>query len=122
MNGQHSNTMNQNNFRNPPIFDPKINTYEFWKNELEVWKLVTDLKPEKQALAVSLSLQGNARDTAMAIEAKTLATAEGMDLLIQRLDSVFLKDDKDRSYEAYKSFDNYHRTEDVSTLQTYLVD
>ena len=76
--------MNNINFRNPPIFDPKINTYEFWKNELEVWKLVTDLKPEKQALAVSLSLQGTARDTAMSIEAKILAKAEGMDCLIEK--------------------------------------
>ena len=44
-----------------------------------------------------------------------------MDSLIERLDSVFLKDDKDRSYEAYKSFDNYHRTEDVS-ISDYIIE
>ena len=45
-------------FKNPPTFDPRLMTYETWKNEISVWRPVTELKAEKQALAVSLTLTG----------------------------------------------------------------
>ena len=48
-------------------------SYETWKNEVAVWQLVTELPDEKQALAVSLSLSGNARETAMNITAADMA-------------------------------------------------
>lgn len=89
-------------------------TYETWKNEVNVWQLVTDLKPEKQALAVSLTLVGNARGTAMDIAAADMAKDTGMATLIEQLDKVFLRDDKDKAYEAYKNFDTFSRTEDMS--------
>ena len=92
------------NFKNPPMFDQKTMTYESWKNEVEVWRLVTELKPEKQALAVALSLTGNVRETAMELPAENLADKDGMKKLIEHLDKVFLRDDRDKAYEAYKNF------------------
>ena len=109
------------NFKNPPIFDPKFRTYEAWKNEIEVWKLVTELKPEKQALAVSLSLTGNAKEVAMEIKAADLAKDTGMDTLIKELDKVFLRDDKDKAYEAYRDFDIFRKSESMS-MTDYIVE
>ena len=77
-------------FKNPPIFNQATMTYETWKNEIEVWKLVTDLKSDKQALAVSLSLTGNAREVAMEVAAADLAKEDGMKTLIWTLgQSIF---------------------------------
>lgn len=76
---------------------------------------------KKQALAVSLSLSGNARETAMDIPAKDLAKETGMTTLLERLDKVFLRDDKDKAYEAYKSFDPFQRQENMS-MTDYIVE
>jgi hypothetical protein len=46
--------MAASNFKNPPMFGPGI-SYETWKNELEIWRRMTDVDEKKQALAVTLS-------------------------------------------------------------------
>jgi hypothetical protein len=81
-------------FKNPPIFN-------------QAWKLVTDLKSDKQALAVSLSLTGNAREVAMEVAAADLAKEDGMKTLIENLDKVFLRDDKDHWGKADDRNFNY---------------
>ena len=109
------------NFKNPPAFDPRSMTYEIWKNEISVWQLVTELKKEKQALAVSLTLSGNARDVAMDIPAADLAKEDGMKTLIDELDKAFKRDEKDKAYEAYKTFDTFVKTENMS-MSDYIVE
>lgn len=110
-----------NNFKNPPAFDQRSMGYETWKNEVQVWQLVTELKKEKQALAVSLSLTGNARESAMEIPAADLGSEDGMTKLFAQLDKVFLRDDKDRAYEAYKDFDTFHRADNMS-MSDYILE
>jgi hypothetical protein len=116
-----------NNYNVPPRFDDK-RLYESWKNELGIWPRVTNLEMKKQALAVVLSLEtwvtnldikkqalavvlsleGRARDTALEISVEDLNKDDGMGTLIRALDSVFLKEDKDRAYEAYSNFDSVY--------------
>ena len=86
-----------------------------------MWQLVTELKKEKQALAVSLSLTGNARETAMELPAGELGKENGMELLLAQLDKVFLRDDKDKAYEAYKNFDEFKKAENM-TISDYIVE
>ena len=71
---------------------------------------------KKQALAVVLSLEGRARDTALEISVEDLNKEDGMGTLIRALDSVFLKEEKDRAYEAYSNFDSV--TRDISVAMT----
>ena len=70
-----------------------------------------ELKAEKQALAVLLTLMRNAWGAAMEILAADLAKEDGMAKLIAQLDKTFLQDDKDKAYEAYKNFDTFVKTE-----------
>ena len=102
---------NNANYRVPPAFEEK-KSYESWKNEIEMWKRVTDLDKKKQALAVALSLTGRARDTALEIPADDLNDDDGMKTLLEALDSVFLKEEKDRAYDAYTDFDRIRREND----------
>ena len=57
----------------------------------------------------------------MDIPAKDLAKETGMTTLLERLDKVFLRDDKDKAYEAYKSFDTFQRQENMS-MTDYIVE
>ncbi|KAK9537927.1 hypothetical protein VZT92_005501 [Zoarces viviparus] len=108
------------NYKVPPPFDEK-KSYESWKNEVEIWRLVTDLEKKKQALAVALSLTGRAGDSALEIAAVDLNDDEGMNVLLTKLDAVFLKEETDRQYEAYTEFDRITRENGVSMVD-YIVE
>ena len=82
--------------------------------------MVTEVDVKKQAPVVSLSLQGNARTVAKDIEIEQLNADVGMTKLLAELDKVYLKDDKDRAYEAYKNFDTYKNT--TETMTEYIME
>ena len=88
--------------------------YETWKNELEIWKLVTTVKPEKQALAVTLSLTGQAKAKALEIDTAQLNTEDGMNILLTALETLFLQDEVDLAYNAYSDFDRLKKEENMS--------
>lgn len=44
---------------NPPLYNPKIKSYELFKQELLAWKEVTELDKKKQGVAIALSLPEN---------------------------------------------------------------
>lgn len=101
------------NYKIPPKLGENI-SYETWKNEIEMWRLVTDLKESKQALAIALSLTGKARDTALEIKADDLNQDEGVTTLLKKLDLVFQKDTIDSAYEAYTKFEQFRQSENMS--------
>ena len=108
------------NYKVPPPFDEKT-SYESWKNEIAIWRLVTELDEKKQALAVTLSLKGRAKASALEIAAGDLNSDTGMTTLMTKLDSLFLKEEKDRQYEAYTEFDRIARGSATSMVD-YIIE
>ena len=106
-------------YKNPPKFEEDC--YERWKNELEIWQLVTDLEKKKQALAVTLSLTGKAREAALNIKAEDLNSDEGMNTLIETLDKLFLQETIDSAYDAYKNFDGFRKPGNMN-IHDYIVE
>ena len=101
-----------NNYKVPPLFDER-KSYESCK--------ITKLDAKKLALAVALSLTGRARNAALEVAAVDLNKENGLTTLLQKLDTVFLKEEKDRQYEAYTEFDNIRRDSKVSMLD-YIIE
>jgi phosphotransferase system IIA component len=58
----------------------------------------------------------------MELPASELGKENGMDLLISQLDKLFLRDDKDKAYEAYKNFDNYFEKGENMTVSDYIIE
>ena len=85
----------------PPVLTDE-NDYLNWKNDIEIWKLFTDSKAEKHGPAVYLMLTGRARDAVRELNAADIGKADGLDKIITKLDSVFLKDKNTRAYLAFK--------------------
>ena len=108
------------NYKVPPTFSEECN-YDGWKNEVEIWRLVTDLDIKKQALAVTLSLTGKPREVALEIPSATLNADDGMTVLIAALDKVFLSDEQDNSYAAYTNFEQFKKTADMS-MNDYIIE
>ena len=78
--------------KQPPTFDPERDSYENWKHDIEVWRLFADEKVMKGP-AVYLSLQGDARSAVRHLKPADLARDNGVDLITEELDKVYIKDE-----------------------------
>lgn len=65
--------------KNPPILED-IENYEQWKDVL--WSEITDFNINKRALAVHLTLKGQAREVANQVS--TADENDGLDILLKR--------------------------------------
>ena len=102
-------------FKQPPGFNPNGgDSYADWKNDIEIWKLFTKEDTKRQGPAVYLTLQGDARDAIRSMDKDEIAKENGVDLIIQELDKVYLKDETTRAFCAFKEFVEYRRQSGVS--------
>lgn len=100
----------------PPVFCEKVN-YERWKNEVDMWSAVTDLKKEQQGLALALSLpiESQVRDKVMTELSKTqLSSEDGLNVLLNFLDKIYKKDELESAYEAWSDFQRYKKVDSMS--------
>ena len=109
---------------NIPI--PKFSSdkpYERYKAELEAWAAATDAEKKKHGILVALSLPeedvSQIRDKVFnEIELSVLKLENGLDKLIEYLDTQFAKDDLTETYERYIEFEDVkeNRTKRLMTL------
>jgi len=104
--------------KNPPPFRDD-DDYEAWKNDIEMWSSVTDIKEENKAVIVHLSLTGKARKASSELKSSQLKHADGMKTLMAKLDRVFLQDPNWKCFNAYLAFENLRRDPN-SSIDDYL--
>ena len=97
---------------NPPDIQHK--SYEQYKQELKAWNQVTDIEDTKCGIAVALSLPENVeygiRENVFdQLEVSTLSKKDGLDHLIQFLDTHLGKDELADSLEKFEDFEDYQR-------------
>ena len=74
-------------YEHPPTLVGK--KYSQWKNEVEIWQLVTELSRNKQGLALALSLEGEARKVAVALPIDVLSADNGVQEIIRRIGKLY---------------------------------
>ena len=99
--------------KNPPILKD-IESYEQWKEDVLMWKEITDLGVKKQALAVHLTLKGPAKEVANQVSTEDKKKENGLEILIKKLDEAFLKEPERRKFMAYQDFEECVRKEGMS--------
>ena len=104
----------------PPLLT-KDSNYNDWKNELLIWQSVTTLAQAKQGGAVFLSLTGQAKEAARELKPGELTNNAGINNLLQKLDSLFLKDETEDAFMAYEDFENFTRGQTMSHAD-YLIE
>ena len=104
--------------KNPPILDSKI-TNETWKKEIVLWQKFTDLSKEKQGIAIHFSLRGKAREASIEISPDELGSETGVDILLKKLDEMFLVDKNRRAFMAYQEFERFKRNSSM-TISEYI--
>ena len=85
-----------------------------WKEDVLMWKEITDLSKNKQALAVHLTLKGQAREVANQVSTADKKKDNGLDILLEKLDESFLREPERRKFMAYQDFEECVRKEGVS--------
>ena len=104
---------NEFSLKIPPKMD-KEGDYETWKSDLKIWRRLTDLEKPKQALVVHLRLEGRARIASSELGEDILGKADGLDKLLEKLDSLFLRDKSTRQYSAFRELYKLSRKSDQS--------
>ena len=77
------------NYKNPPILSDEKG-YNVWRNEISMWRLITDLSQKKQSLVVTLCLSGRARKVALEIKVEELNTNDSMKILLTKIEKTIL--------------------------------
>ena len=108
---------------NPPSLN-STKSYERFKQELLAWRELTELKKEKQGIAVALSLpeddENRIKDKVFdQISLDDLKSADGLDILLTFLDKHLGKDDLSDSVEKFDEFDDCQRKEG-QTIQEFI--
>ena len=104
----------------PPKLGSKTN--EIYRQELLAWREVTELRKEKQGIAIALSLQENYKTQIREkvfepIPIDDLMEDDGLYTLIVFLDDHLKKDDLADSLEKLDEFKDFQRKSDMSITE-----
>ena len=102
--------------KNPPLLDD-LENYEQWKEDVLMWKEVTDLSKNKQALAVHLTLKGQAKEVANQVSTVDKKKDNGLEILLDKLDETFLKEPERRKFMAYQDFEECLRKDETPVCE-----
>ena len=102
----------------PPLLNPEF--YDSWKREIQLWKLATNISPSHHAPAFFLSLTDQPRTAILKMDISLLNAEDGMDKLVEKLNTLFLEDKNQSAFICYENFENYHRERNTS-INDYLI-
>ena len=77
---------------------------------------MTDFEKDKQGPAIYMSLDEKIRKTCSDIKVKDLDSDNGVDILINKLKSLFAKYSNQAAYLAYNKFENFRRPIDMTIV------
>ena len=103
----------------PPEFSESMGWTDF-KKEIKIWQALTTLDDEKQGPCLYLSLKGKAREAALELDLDKIKGKDGVDLILKRLDELYLEDTTQTAYLAYQNFETFKRPETMK-MKDYLV-
>ena len=97
---------------NPP--DLSSGNYELYKEKLLAWQMVTDIPVNKQGIVIALTLPNDDKhkiqeEVFSQIGREKLSQENGLDTLINFLDSKLMKDDLSDSLEKFEEFEDFQR-------------
>ena len=104
------------NFKAPPSLS-KCSSYEMWLKEIKIWQKFTDLKPSKQGPAIFLTLENRAREAVLELDVDVISSDGGVDDIVKKLDTLFLKDQSQLAYDAYDNFEKFKRPSSMSITE-----
>ena len=91
----------------PPPFEES--SYESYKKELEIWKLMKACIPRELGPVVFRTLTGRAKSAALELTVQQIGSDEGLDLILKKLDKLFLPEKNQRICTTLEKFETFRR-------------
>ena len=105
-----------------PILNSDGSGFNQWKRDIRLWCSVTKVAASKKATVIYLTaLKGKARTATQHILEETLQSAQGLNILIETLDKVFLPSKPMRLFNANNKLRNTIRKSDTK-IHDYIME
>lgn len=118
-------TMSMFNRLEPPTFISEKKSYASYKKDLQMWSRITSVPKASQAEVVVYGLEGHPtgiKEKIIVNIGDDLENAEdGINILINFLDTIYKEDDMSAAWTKYKNFNKIVRADDV-TVSNYIAD
>ena len=86
-----------------------------------MWQKFTSVEKEKQSISNFLSMHGKARELLLELEIDQLNHANGVDKVLENLDTLYLKDKLQSAYQMCDNFEKFKRPTDM-TIAEFVVE
>ena len=94
-------------FKDPPELTNESN-YMDWRKDVKVWRMVNASADKKQLGGMLyLSLKGKAREYVRDISDDDICSDEGFDVVLTKLDEIYMKEKDTRAFLAVEEFIEY---------------
>ena len=97
----------------PPVYQEGHSNEEY-KRDIQIWILLKVATREESGLLVYRTLTGRAKASCNDLTPDEIASEDGLDLILQRLDTLFLGDDNLRIYRDLDVFEKFRRVNGMS--------
>ena len=104
--GNSNNDNARNSFKRIPPVLTKQYAYSNWNYDLSILEAFSLLEKEKRGLAVFLSLTVQDKQAVRTVRVENLSLANGVKLIMEELDKLYLNGENSQAYEAYKNLKN----------------
>ena len=81
-----------------------------FKKEIKIWQALTTLETKKQGPCLYLSLRGKAREADLELDIDDIRGENEVQLILERLDALYLEDTTKTAYLAYQNFETFKKT------------
>ena len=95
--------------------------YEAYKKELEVWQLMKTCSATEQGPIVFRSLGGRAKIAAHELTVAEIGSDKGLDLILKKLDGLYLSDKNQRICSVLERFESFRRSPSM-TMSNFVLD
>ena len=85
-------------------------SYESFKKEIDIWKLLKTCNDIEQGPIVFRSLTGRAKIAALELSAEDIGSKDGLDKIIKKLDKLYLPESNQRTCAVLEKFENFRRS------------
>ena len=99
----------------------KDTTYENYKKELDIWKLLKSCSEEEQGPIVFRTLTGKAKSAALELTTQEIGAKDGLSKILGKLDRLYLADDNQRTCAILEKFESFKRSS-TQTMSSFILE
>ena len=105
--------------KSPPMYKEGI-SYEEFKRDLEIWQLLKVANAEQEGPLVYRTLTGKGKVACNELTIQEIGSKDGLKLIKQKLDKVYLTDENQRIFLTLDEFEKYKRSPSM-TMSSFIL-